>query len=53
MLQYPGATIPAICNDCHREYLISKKEYDTPDAVCRECFEALDGMTFDELISNE
>ena len=51
MRQYEGATIQAKCHDCGREYLISKPEHDTPSAVCRECFEAFDGATIDELCS--
>jgi hypothetical protein len=48
--EYPGATIPAVCHDCGRTYLVTKKEYgDDPNAVCRDCFEAFDGLTVDQL----
>jgi hypothetical protein len=50
MSEWQGATIPVKCHDCKRTYLISKLEYDTQDAVCKDCFDAFDGMTIKQLV---
>jgi hypothetical protein len=47
--EWPGATIPAKCHDCGRTYFVSKPENDTPDAVCKDCWDAFDGCTIEEL----
>ena len=51
MKQWPGATLPRNCSDCGREYLVSTVEVQQcMDDVCRECWEAFDGVTIDDLI---
>jgi len=48
--QWEGATLPRNCADCGREYLVSTVEaQQSADDVCRECWEAFDGATIEEL----
>ena len=52
MSEYPGATIPAKCHDCGRVYYVTKPEHDEPGAVCKDCFDAWDGMTVEQLVAS-
>jgi hypothetical protein len=52
MSEWPGATIPAKCHDCGRTYFVTSKEHDEPGAVCKDCFDAFEGMTMEELMSD-